>query len=603
MTESELYAGIATTLLDKFAGRIIKGLTDPVKKAWEQFKIDFDIVFRDYLKNSVEKYGKIKTILYRTEPKPLNEFFECPNLRKGRSTIVSGESIDDLLDISHFLIIEGTGGIGKSTFLKYVFLKEVSKREYIPVFIELKDINQVDGEYEISDFIFQKLFDLGGTMKKECMDYALQSGCFLFLLDGYDEISTDKKDAFLRKFERFCDRFPDNYFIVSSRPYSEFVEFQRFSVLTLCNLSKEQALSLINKIEFDIEIKQRFLEALDKKLYKRHQSFASNPLLLNIMLLTFDNYAEIPEKLHLFYANAFETLYSKHDATKSGFRRELKCGLSYDAFKKTFAQFCFITYYQGKIELTHDEVVTILVKIGARMVGFNPQNYIFDLVNSICVLYKDGLNYKFTHRSFQEYFAAIFLKELPDQDMGKIGTSLVKKDYYQSAHDSVFPMLYDMAEQRFEQNILLPFVIEFETVCEKADKYDFYYEKIEPVIEFDYAYSENSEDNPRLFLYGYFDKDPVSFIYSMVNHYRNRSQVCLERSAKAEKRLLDLLTNKFGKSLGERVEMSSLDDKEVYSLFKSTWIGEQLNTMAKLRETLEHRRRRETQDLFGFLDG
>lgn len=603
MTESELYAGIATTLLDKFAGRIIKGLTDPVKKAWEQFKIDFDIVFRDYLKNSVEKYGKIKTILYRTEPKPLNEFFECPNLRQGRSTIVSGESIDDLLDISHFLIIEGTGGIGKSTFLKYVFLKEVSKREYIPVFIELKDINQVDGEYEISDFIFQKLFDLGGTMKKECMDYALQSGCFLFLLDGYDEISTDKKDAFLRKFERFCDRFPDNYFIVSSRPYSEFVEFQRFSVLTLCNLSKEQALSLVNKIEFDIEIKQRFLEALDKKLYKRHQSFASNPLLLNIMLLTFDNYAEIPEKLHLFYANAFETLYSKHDATKSGFRRELKCGLSYDAFKKTFAQFCFITYYQGKIELTHDEVVTILGKIGARMVGFNPQNYIFDLVNSICVLYKDGLNYKFTHRSFQEYFAAIFLKELPDQDMGKIGTSLVKKDYYQSAHDSVFPMLYDMAEQRFEQNILLPFVIEFETVCEKADKYDFYYEKIEPVIEFDYAYSENSEDNPRLFLCGYFDKYPVSFIYSMANHYRNRSQVCLERSAKAEKRLLDLLTNKFGKSLGERVEMSSLDDKEVYSLFKSTWIGEQLNTMAKLRETLEHRRRRETQDLFGFLDG
>lgn len=187
--------------------------------------------------------------------------------------------------------------------------------------------------------------------------------------------------------------------------------------------------------------------------------------------------------------------------------------------------------------------------------------------------------------------------------MDKIGTSLVKKDYYQSAHDSVFPMLYDMAEQRFEQNILLPFVIEFETVCEKADKYDFYYEKIEPVIEFDYAYSENSEDNPRLFLYGYFDKDPVSFIYSMANHYRNRSQVCLERSAKAEKRLLDLLTNKFGKSLGERVEMSSLDDKEVYSLFKSTWIGEQLNTMAKLRETLEHRRRRETQDLFGFLDG
>lgn len=208
MTESELYAGIATTLLDKFAGRIIKGLTDPVKKAWEQFKIDFDIVFRDYLKNSVEKYGKIKTILYRTEPKPLNEFFECPNLRKGRSTIVSGESIDDLLDISHFLIIEGTGGIGKSTFLKYVFLKEVSKREYIPVFIELKDINQVDGEYEISDFIFQKLFDLGGTMKKECMDYALQSGCFLFCLTDMMKYPQIKKTLFFANLRDFVTDFP-----------------------------------------------------------------------------------------------------------------------------------------------------------------------------------------------------------------------------------------------------------------------------------------------------------------------------------------------------------------------------------------------------------
>lgn len=94
------------------------------------------------------------------------------------------------------------------------------------------------------------------------------------------------------------------YFVISSRPYSEFVEFQRFSVLSLCNLNKKQALSLVKKIEFDSEIKLRFLKSLDQNLYERHKSFASNPLLLNIMLLTFDNYAEIPEKLHLFYANA-----------------------------------------------------------------------------------------------------------------------------------------------------------------------------------------------------------------------------------------------------------------------------------------------------------
>ena len=421
MAESEMYAGIVTALLDKFAQPAIKGLVGSAKNEWEKFKIDLDIVFRKYLQNSVDKYGKIKTILYRTEPKYLYDFFECPNLCKDKGSIIKGDSIDNILDVSNFVIIQGTGGIGKSTFLKHLFMDEVSKRGLIPVFIELKDLNSMNGEYGIADFVFQRLYDLGSTIKKEYMEYALQSGCFLFLLDGYDEIASDKKDAFFRKLDSFCDRYSDNYFIISSRPYSEFVEFQRFSVLTLCSLSKDQALSLVRKIEFDQEIKHCFLTALDESLYERHTSFASNPLLLNIMLLTFDNYAEIPEKLHLFYANAFETLYSKHDATKSGYRRELRCSLSYDSFKKIFAYFCFITYYQGKIELTHDDILTALKKVRSNTVSFNPTDYIFDLVNSICVLYRDGVNYKFTHRSFQEYFTAIFLKELSDQNMQKMG--------------------------------------------------------------------------------------------------------------------------------------------------------------------------------------
>ena len=602
MTESELYAGIATTLLDKFAGRIIKGLTDPVKKAWEQFKIDFDIVFRDYLKNSVEKYGKIKTILYRTEPKPLNEFFECPNLRKGSKTIMSGKSIDDLLDISHFLIIQGMGGIGKSTFLKYLFLDEVSKKDYIPVFIELKDINQVDGEYEISDFIFQRLYTLGGTLKKECMEYALQSGCFLFLLDGYDEISTDKKDVFFRKLDNFCDGFSENYFVISSRPYSEFVEFQRFSVLSLCNLNKKQALSLVKKIEFDSEIKLRFLKSLDQNLYERHKSFASNPLLLNIMLLTFDNYAEIPEKLHLFYANAFETLYSKHDATKSGFRRELRSELSYDNFKKVFAQFCFITYYQAKIELTYDDIVTVLNKIkGSNGITiFRPEDYLYDLVNSICVLYREGVTYKFTHRSFQEYFSAIFLKELSDQNMEKMGISLVKKDYFRASHDSVFFMLRDMAEQRFEQNILLPFVVEFETTCSDTDKYDFYFEELSPEIFFDEV---DFDGEIHLVICADFNVEAVGFIYAMARHYRDTTSSHVKQLKDAEDELRNFLISERDYKIEEKVDLTEYrDDSKLYSLLKATWIGDYLTVMANLREMLEHRRRKEEQDLFELLD-
>lgn len=327
--------GFVKNIFSKHFGKISNLIAEQIKDGWEKFKIDSDIAFNQYLNKSFDKYSKIKTILYRTEPKYIYNFFEFPKIVKENERIDS-KDVNNLLNISHFLIVQGTGGIGKSTFMKHLFINELEKNDLIPIFIELKDLNDRQNDYEISDFVFEKLYNIGYDFNRDYLEYALKSGCFLFLLDGYDEISTNKKNVFLKKLTAFCDRYTENYFVVSSRPYTEFVEFERFTVLRLCKLTKRQAISLVSKLEFDVDIKNNFMIALDDKLYNKHQSFASNPLLLNIMLLTYDNYAEIPEKLHLFYANAFETLYSKHDATKGGYKRELKSKLSYDSFKKVF---------------------------------------------------------------------------------------------------------------------------------------------------------------------------------------------------------------------------------------------------------------------------
>lgn len=603
MVENELIVGCVKVILEKYAEPVINKVSSFCKDEWEKFKVNFDISFRNYLENSVEKYGKIKTILYRTEPKYIYDFFICPDLRKGRDTVVDGSSIDNIIDISNFVIIQGAGGIGKSTFLKHLFLNEILQHDLIPVFVELKELNALDGDYDIIEFVFQRLNDLGSTIKKEYMDYALQSGCFLFLLDGYDEIFSDRKDVFFRKLERFCDKYSDNCFVISSRPYSEFVEFQRFTVLELLELSKQQALELVNKVEYDEEIRHRFLKALDESLYEKHMSFASNPLLLSIMLLTFDNYAEIPEKLHLFYANAFETLYYKHDATKAGYHREMKCPLTYDEFKKVFSQFCFYTYYQGKIELTQDDICTALQKSISDVPPFEPMDFLYDLVNSICVLYKDGLDYKFTHRSFQEYFTAVFLKEVSDQHMKKLGTSLAKKDLVRLSHDSVFPMLCDMAEYRFEQNILLPLVSEFEDMhCNKADKYDFYYDLLSPTIEFDYI--EEVEGICLLLLREWYRGERsifAKFLYDFVLYYRKKEQNDNVKEREAADKLFELLQEKEGYTIG--LDMSIERKKEeMYSLLRQTWIGVRIDVLAGLRERLQEKSKEEELDIMSLLD-
>ena len=574
-------------------------VTKIAKKELEKFKIKSKIAFTKYLENSYEKYSKIKTVLYRTEPKYIYDFFEYPTLRKSAQRVRSSK-VSNITSISNFIIIEGTGGIGKSTLMKHLFINAIEEKKKIPIFIELKNWNDTE-EIDLIKFVFDRLNTLGSEIDYQCLEYALKSGSFLFLLDGFDEVKGEKRGTLFKQLESFCDRYSTNDFIVSSRPYSEFIEFQRFTVLKMSPLSQRQAVSLIKKLEFDEEIKERFVEALSSGMYVKHSSFASNPLLLNIMLLTFDHYAEIPEKLHIFYSNAFETLYSKHDATKAGYRREMKSHISYEDFKMLFSCFCFITYHQGKIEFSCEDLKTIFkkVQLQLRINSLNIDDYIYDLVNAVCVLCVDGLEYKFTHRSFQEYFAALFLKELPDNSMSKAAIDLIKKDTNRVIHDNVFKMLYDMCEKRVEQNIFLPIIDELDAECDSSSKYDYYFARME--IGFDYLIPDG-EETLCLVMPHTKNDDIACFIRGFAWYYRNRNSISEEKQAVAEAELLEFISNsdKGAYSLFYSYEECKASH-EIYEMLKDTWIGDTVQTICTLGETLRHKNEEDENNLFGML--
>lgn len=260
------------------------------------------------------------------------------------------------------------------------------------------------------------------------------------------------------------------------------------------------------------------------------------------------------------------------------------------------------SYYQGKIELSCDDLFSILKKISSTVTPFNPEDYAFDLTNSICVLYRDGLDYKFTHRSFQEYFAAIFLKELSDNNMKKMGMELVKKDYHRASYDGVFPMLRDMAEQRFEQNILLPLVDEFEREYVTTDKYAFYFEKIAPVICFDSDLDKKGSIN--LLLLVNFDSTITGFLYNMTRLYINRTQEENKLIRDADNKLKTFFIKNRGYNIGEQIEtINYMNDKEAYALIRDSWVGEMIFAMSSLKETLEQRQKVEELDLSCLLMG
>ena len=84
---------------------------------------------------------------------------------------------------------------------------------------------------------------------------------------------------------------------------------------------------MINKLNYEINIKNKFQSNFDI-IFRDHKSFASNPLLLILMLMTYAEYSAIPAKVSLLYERIFDMLYSSHDATKFGYHRRIYSGLS-----------------------------------------------------------------------------------------------------------------------------------------------------------------------------------------------------------------------------------------------------------------------------------
>ena len=400
-------------------------------------------------------------------------------------------------------------------------------------------------------------------------------------MDGYDELYSENQKEFFKKLNDFCDKYPENHYILSSRPYteSEFIEFQRFTVLKSTPFTKAQAISLITKIEYpDEELKNKFIRDLESGLYDRHESFASNPLLLNIMLSTYNDYAEIPQKLHLFYYQAFDTMLSKHDATKS-YRRKLLSNLSSDTFKECFAIFCFLTYQKAKTEFTFPEIDDIFKKFPPRIKNvLNIDNFIHDLENCLCVLYKEGNRYKFSHRSFQEYFVAYFLNIQTDSKMRDYSFHLIESGKFRTSADSVFPMLEDMSTQRFNNNILIPLLDKFEeSKSDEEDLFEYY------ILNFPVKIIVNSDsnntplslgfthvkDNLKSFIYYFFDSTIDYTSYRTIDNNPLIS-FCKDNNL-----------------IGKPIEPEELiKNKELLDLFKKSWVGQKILSLTHYKQKL-----------------
>jgi predicted NACHT family NTPase len=268
------------------------------------------------------------------------------------------ELIDELPRIKS-LVIEGTGGCGKSMFMRYLYVALCEKPfGRVPLFVELRHLNALVTK-DLLTYIYGSIILPGAKLTLQQFEDGLKAGAFSIVLDGFDEIDLDHRKSLEQQILNFRTKFPETILIVSSRPDPDnrFQSWTQFHVCRVQPMTQDQVIELIRNLDYDKATKVKFIKALKDGLYKSQKSFLSNPLLCIMMLLTFQQFGHIPDKMHVFYEHALDALFFRHDASKEGtFRRKTYCGIPEDEFRNCLSAFCMITYAKEKFAFKPSEL-------------------------------------------------------------------------------------------------------------------------------------------------------------------------------------------------------------------------------------------------------
>jgi len=465
---------------------IIKtGIGDKLASLLENFLNDIEdevkhVINNQILEYQVEEYQRnscSKTLLHRVQPKLLKEFYQplfiTPLKKSGFSSKritgnrKSTESIKEIFEKTNLVTIIGNAGSGKSTIVKYLFLNSIDEKYKIPIKVELRYLNEFEGD--LFTYVKDKIFKLSKLAKSErIIERLLESGKFVFFFDGYDEVSSSKKEDVAKSIDNFVKVYSKNSYLLTTRPYTQLDLIPLFHNFQVCDLTDKEINEFIQKQipESDKELCNKIIEAVNSKQNNSYKSFLQNPLLLSMFILTFQSYSNIPEKRSEFYRQVFDTLFSLHDSmSKLAYVREKESGLSKDQFIEVLKLFSFISFFEEQFIFSGhylDDKLN-LIKSKKKNLKFDNERLRADLQIAIGIMNKEGIDYTFPHRSLQEYFAALYIATLGNQNKKiiykKIQKSLkVKKSGPIASKENFYQLLSELDEKGVVEFILIPFL-------------------------------------------------------------------------------------------------------------------------------------------------
>ena len=345
---------------------------------------------------------------YRSSDRP-DERFDMGTTNEHR---VSG--IDALNRVSKLMLL-GKPGAGKTTLLKYTALKcsegEIFS-QLVPIFVTLRQY--AGSEASLLDYIIQD-FHACNISDASSVNQILQQGRAILFLDGLDEVREDDLHRVLEDLRSFSEQYYHNRFVITSRLGAQEYVFEKFTEVEVANF---QPLHISRFAQRWFANNPRHIELFLRKVEdnKSIQELATNPLLLTLLCLVFDEYGDFPANRSELYREGLDVLLKKWDVKRNIERHQLYKNLSMQRKEDLLGQVAcetfkrgdyffrqidlenYITEYIRNLPKAHNSEDALQIDSEAIIKAIESQHGLF-------VERAKGI-YSFSHLTFQEYLAA-----------------------------------------------------------------------------------------------------------------------------------------------------------------------------------------------------
>ncbi len=428
-------------------------------------------VFDDYLRRILQKVSGVTTVLAPERPFKITDIYEPISLRfvasndRIKPSIAHKRaegSLGFLWVTSFHSVIIDSAGMGKSTFVKYLTLQVIQRTESIPIFFELRRLSETD---TVLSKMMQDIDGGAGVLDERLFLQILKQGGFKIILDGFDEILDSRKSAIAEQITQLSQYSDENRIILTSRPESLIPELHEVMVFECTPFSRDQAIAAVQKMDslLGLESGERLIERFDAV----PPFFLEVPLLLTLLYRTYTHSQNIPNKISVFYNDLYDAFYRGHDLTKAGFIREKRSGLDLADFRKLLGAMALLMLLKGENTIANVHEAQRLIRKAIELSGITPASPEFffdDLRHSVPFLIRDGIDYRFIHKTLIEFFAADYLASSIHHQKN-IRKMLTSGQY--DRFTSMFFFLSELSHEVFNEHVLRHFL---ELIFQLADQ-------------------------------------------------------------------------------------------------------------------------------------